>query len=100
MTNGTKKAKAGLAASVEAHLQTYFDALEGELPDAGLYDRFLQEVEAPLFRLVMALCDGNQLRAAMVLGLNRNTLRKKIRAHGLLPESVKVKPVIKRRTRS
>ncbi len=100
MINSAKKGKAGLAASMETHLQAYFDALEGELPDAGLYDRFLQEVEEPLFRLVMALCDGNQLRAAAVLGLNRNTLRKKIRAHGLLPESPKVKPIVKRRKRS
>ncbi len=44
--------------------------------------------------------DGNPLRAAAVLGLNRNTLRKKIRAHGLLPESPKVKPIVKRRKRS
>ncbi|MDD3182695.1 MAG: helix-turn-helix domain-containing protein [Alphaproteobacteria bacterium] len=86
-------AKAGLAASVEAHLQTYFNALEDELPDAGLYARVLQEVEEPLFRLVMALCDGNQLRAAHVLGLNRNTLRKKIRECGLLA----AKPTLKRK---
>lgn len=81
----TKKAeKDGISASVEAHLRAYFDAHEDDLPAGGLYVRVLQEVEEPLFRLVMAACKGNQLRAAAVLGLNRNTLRKKIREHGLL----------------
>lgn len=89
----TPGVRAGLAASVEAHLQAYLRALENELPDSGLYARFLQEVEEPLFRLVMEACEGNQLRAARVLGLNRNTLRKKIRDHGLLAD----KPVLKRK---
>ncbi|MGE4352048.1 MAG: helix-turn-helix domain-containing protein [Bdellovibrionales bacterium] len=78
--------KTGLSASVEAHLTTYFKALEDDLPDTGLYARILQEVEEPLLRMVLDLCNGNQLRAAAVLGLNRNTLRKKIRACGLMPE--------------
>jgi len=75
--------KAGISASVEKHLRAYFAALENELPAAGLYDRVIQEVEMPLLRIVMAACDGNQLRAASVLGLNRNTLRKKLRELGL-----------------
>ena len=76
--------KAGIAASVEKHLRAYFAAHEEELPAAGLYGRVIQEVEAPLLRLVMQACNGNQLRAADVLGLNRNTLRKKLRDHGLI----------------
>jgi two-component system nitrogen regulation response regulator GlnG len=57
--------------------------LAGGLPASGLYDRVIAEVEAPLIRLVLAATGGNQLRAAEVLGLNRNTLRKKLREHGL-----------------
>lgn len=80
-----KQPKDGIAASVEMHLKAYLDAHEATLLVSGLYGRVLREVEEPLFRLVMQACQGNQLRAAAVLGLNRNTLRKKIREHGLLP---------------
>lgn len=73
----------GLAASVERHLRDYFAAHENHLPSAGLYDRVLQEVERPLLSIVLSECRGNQLRAAEVLGLNRNTLRKKLRGLGL-----------------
>ncbi len=51
----------------------------------GLYDRVLQEVERPLLEQVMQRCQGNQLKAAAMLGINRNTLRKKLRRHNLLP---------------
>jgi two-component system nitrogen regulation response regulator GlnG len=73
----------GLSASVERHLRDYFAAHEGGLPSAGLYGRILQEVERPLLSLTLSECDGNQLRAAELLGLNRNTLRKKLRDLGL-----------------
>lgn len=52
----------------------------------GLYDRVLQEVERPLLEQVMLRCQGNQLKAAAMLGINRNTLRKKLRRHKLLPD--------------
>jgi two-component system nitrogen regulation response regulator GlnG len=68
-----------LTEAVERHLKTYFDAHEGELPASGLYDRVLREVERPLIRLSLGATRGNQVRAAQLLGLNRNTLRKKIR---------------------
>lgn len=74
---------AGLAATVERHLRDYFAAHESSLPAAGLYDRVLQEIERPLLQITLAECRGNQLRAAELLGLNRNTLRKKIRELGL-----------------
>ena len=73
----------GLSASVERHLRDYFAAHENSLPSAGLYDRVLQEVERPLLSLTLSECGGNQVRAAELLGLNRNTLRKKLRDLGL-----------------
>ncbi len=73
----------GLSASVERHLRDYFAAHEGGLPSSGLYDRVLQEIERPLLSLALSQCRGNQLRAAELLGLNRNTLRKKIRDLGI-----------------
>lgn len=69
----------GLADTVEERLATYFDAHAGELPAAGLYDRIIKEVERPLITLTLQATRGNQIKAADVLGLNRNTLRKKIR---------------------
>ena len=51
----------------------------GRLPPVGLYDRVLREVERPLISLCLAATRGNQIKAAELLGLNRNTLRKKIR---------------------
>src|SRR5579885_1968834 len=69
----------GLAAAVERHIQDYFDAHKGTLPAAGLYDRILREIERPLIVATLGATRGNQIRAAHLLGLNRNTLRKKIR---------------------
>ena len=61
------------------YLSSYFAAHQNELPATGLYSRVLQEVEKPLIMLTLQATRGNQIRAAHVLGLNRNTLRKKIR---------------------
>ncbi|HJN24574.1 MAG TPA: nitrogen regulation protein NR(I) [Rhodospirillales bacterium] len=69
----------GLSGSVERQLTTYFSAHGDNLPVAGLYDRVLREVERPLISLTLQATRGNQVKAADVLGLNRNTLRKKIR---------------------
>jgi len=69
----------GLSAAAERHLREYFSAHKGGLPPAGLYDRVLREIERPLIQLTLGATRGNQLRAAQLLGLNRNTLRKKIR---------------------
>lgn len=68
-----------LGATVERLLQEYFDAHAGGLPANGLYERVVREVEKPLIQLTLAATRGNQLKAAQILGLNRNTLRKKIR---------------------
>ena len=68
-----------LGQSVEKQLNHYFAAHEGSLPARGLYRRVMREVERPLIERTLEATGGNQLRAAAVLGLNRNTLRKKIR---------------------
>ncbi|MEE8438761.1 MAG: helix-turn-helix domain-containing protein [Micropepsaceae bacterium] len=72
-----------LSQLVERHLTSYFAEFGEGLPPAGLYDRVLQEVEKPLLAITLAATRGNQIRAARLLGLNRNTLRKKIRELGV-----------------
>ena len=73
----------GLAAAVESHLIRYFEAHRGDLPASGLYERVIREVERPLISQALSATAGNQLQAARMLGLNRNTLRKKIRDLGI-----------------
>ncbi len=72
-----------LSEAVERHLSRYFAAHGDSLPPAGLYERVLHEVERPLIELCLLATRGNQIRAAALLGLNRNTLRKKIRELGI-----------------
>ncbi|MDP1668293.1 response regulator [Phaeovulum sp.] len=67
-----------ISASVARHLRRYFDLHGGALPAPGLYDRILREVEAPLIEIALDATAGNQARCADLLGINRNTLRKKI----------------------
>ncbi|MER2607290.1 MAG: nitrogen regulation protein NR(I) [Siculibacillus sp.] len=74
-----KPADEGIAASVERHLATYFASFGDNLPPPGLYHRILREVEYPLISAALAATRGNQIKAAELLGVNRNTLRKKIR---------------------
>ena len=69
--------------AVEHYLQRYFGSFAGELPPPGLYQRILAEVEYPLVLASMTATRGNQIKAAELLGLNRNTLRKKIRELGV-----------------
>ena len=73
----------GLAQLVERQLAKYINADRQVLPASGLYDRVMHEVERPLLRLVLNLVNGNKIQAAKVLGINRNTLLKKLRFHGL-----------------
>ena len=68
---------------VRESLQGYFRDLGGETPD-GVYDMVMRLVEKPLLEVVMSHADNNQSRAAEWLGLNRNTLRKKLVEHKLL----------------
>lgn len=67
-----------LAASVARHLQRYFDLHGGALPPPGLYPRILREIERPLLEIALDATGGNQAKCADLLGINRNTLRKKI----------------------
>lgn len=68
-----------LSKSIEDHLKRYFDLHGDNLPPSGLYNRILQEVELPLIALSLSATRGNQLKTAELLGINRNTLRKKIK---------------------
>ncbi len=68
-----------LGSTVERHLDRYFAAHGGGIPPDGLYARILREVERPLISLSLGATGGNQVRTARLLGINRNTLRKKMR---------------------
>jgi Fis family transcriptional regulator len=68
---------------VRDSLDAYFRDLDGETPHS-LHDMVVKLVEKPLLEVVMARCDGNQSRAADWLGINRNTLRRKLTDHNLL----------------
>lgn len=71
-----------LRSQAEEALQCYFETLNGHRP-ARLYDMVMREVEEPLFKVVMGHVAGNQSRAADILGINRGTLRKKLKELGI-----------------
>ena len=71
--------EASLGDLVHKQLKNYFQAHGSQLPADGLYDRIIQEVERPLIALTLMATGGNQIKSAQVLGINRNTLRKKIK---------------------
>ncbi len=68
-----------LSESVRRHLQRYFDLHGKMLPPSGLYERILREIEQPLIEISLDASRGNQAKCAELLGINRNTLRKKIK---------------------
>ena len=68
-----------LSSSVESHVKRYFDLHGDTLPAPGLYNRIMREVEYPLIALSLSATRGNQIKTAELLGINRNTLRKKIK---------------------
>lgn len=76
---------APLHVHVEHAVRKYFANLNGETT-TELYDLVLKEVEKPLLSVVLEQTRGNQTRAANMLGLNRGTLRKKLKTHGLMSE--------------
>jgi Fis family transcriptional regulator len=71
-----------IAACMRRSLNRYFKDLDGETP-SEIYTMVLSAVEKPLLVYILDRADGNQTRAADMLGINRNTLRKKMREHGL-----------------
>ena len=71
-----------LASTVRKVMRQYFKDLDGEKP-SGIYDMVVAAVEKPMLEVVMLQAQGNQTRAAELLGMNRNTLRKKLQQHGL-----------------
>lgn len=79
---GTNDDPRPLRECAEAALRQYFADLDGHYP-GDLYDMVLAEIEQPLFKAVMTYTRGNQSKAAEILGLNRSTLRKKLRHYGL-----------------
>jgi two-component system nitrogen regulation response regulator GlnG len=79
----TSSGPVDVSTAVESHVAQLLREYEPNLPPAGLYQRVIDKVEAPLIAMALNACGGNQIRAADLLGLNRNTLRKKIRAHSI-----------------
>lgn len=84
-TTETKATSASqpLGASVRQSLQQYFAQLDGQTP-SNLYGLVLAQVEKPLIEMVLQLTNGNQSKAAIILGISRGTLRKKMAIYGLL----------------
>jgi Fis family transcriptional regulator, factor for inversion stimulation protein len=80
--NGAATRSVPLRSLTEQALGDYFTSLNGHAP-GHLYDLVLREVEEPLFRAVLDYSEGNQSRAADILGINRGTLRKKLRVYGI-----------------
>jgi Fis family transcriptional regulator, factor for inversion stimulation protein len=79
----TKKSKKPLREYTEDALKVYFANLNGDRP-GDLYDLVIGEVEQPLFKAVLEFTDGNQSQAACILGINRGTLRKKLKTYSLI----------------
>lgn len=72
-----------ISACIRAALIHYFETLDGEKP-AAVYDMVLKRVERPMLEVIMECAGGNQTLAAEILGINRNTLRKKLAEHQLM----------------
>jgi len=82
-TTGQPEDDASLSAFMDRYLTNYFAQFGEDLPPSGLYERIISEVEHPLISAALAATGGNQIKAAALLGLNRNTLRKKTREHDI-----------------
>lgn len=83
MTRSDAEPTAPLCEQVSHSLDAYFEALNGSEPPGDLYRMVLEQVEKPLLTTVLDYSRGNQSRAAEVLGINRGTLRKKLKHYNL-----------------
>ena len=87
MTENKKKKFNGegkqLGHQVSKSMHKFFKQLDGENP-TDIYDMVIKEVELPLLEIVMQQCDNNQSKASKILGINRGTLRTKLKEHNLL----------------
>lgn len=72
-----------IARCVRRALKEYFKDLDGEKPCCDMYEMVIGCVEKPLLEMTLEYVDGNQSRASEILGINRNTLRKKMMKHGI-----------------
>ena len=81
--NGNAVDENEMARYVRSALNEYFKDLDGETPSCGMYDMVMDCVEKPLLEMVLEHAGGNQTHAAEMLGINRNTLRKKMLQHGI-----------------
>jgi len=81
--NDKNMSKESIQEVVQKSLEDYFNDL-GEQQASNIYDMVVMTVERPILEVVMTRADGNQSHAAQMLGINRNTLRKKLQEHGLL----------------
>lgn len=77
-----------MSAAVDGCLRDYFKSLRGVCPPPDLYEQVIHQVERPLIEEVLKYARGNQLRAAEILGINRNTLRKKIKYLEINPKQI------------
>ena len=77
-TEMDNKQALGLSDMVRQQLKDYFVGLDGQLPAPGLYKRVIREIERPLITMTLKATNGNQKHAAEILGINRNTLKKKM----------------------
>ena len=78
----TRDRKGPIAACVKSSMEKYFHDLNGEKV-SGVYEMVLHEMEKPLLEIVMKHAKSNQCKASEILGINRNTLRKKLKLHKL-----------------
>ncbi len=84
MENSIKsKHSTGLAQLIEEKLDIYFARLNGACSKGCLYEQIIREVEKPLLKATLKVAQGNKLKASEMLGINRNTLRKKLKEHAL-----------------
>ena len=83
MSRASQPSRSEISECVRRSLDRYFRDLDGEKPCA-IYDMVLRNIERPMLEIVMREADGNQTIAADMLGINRNTLRKKLTEHQLL----------------